>query len=224
VNNVNIPTKKAYHHGNLRAALVAAALKEIAKRGPEGFSLREVARRAGVSAPAVYRHFADKDALLGAVAAECWDRIGAAMRAAVAEAPEDPLERFRATGIAYVRFAVEHPEHFRAMAVPGLFERMPVEELQRANAFNLEQYGAIRRAQDAGLIANIPVADIMLAASSLVHGVAHQIVEGKLGKVDVARATELAVAATAVLGAGLAPRSDAYEDPRSGMKLKGRER
>ncbi|MEO8550164.1 MAG: TetR/AcrR family transcriptional regulator [Kofleriaceae bacterium] len=219
---MNIPTKKAYHHGNLRAALVAAALKEIAKRGPEGFSLREVARRAGVSAPAVYRHFADKDALLGAVAADCSERLGAAMQAAVAEAPEDPLEQFRAYGIAYVRFAVEHPEHFRAMAVPNLFERMPLEEMQRANALNIEQYASIRRAQEAGLIAQIPIDNIMLAASSLVHGIAHQIVEGKLGKVDVQRATALAVAATAVLGAGLAPRSDAYEDPRSGMKLKGR--
>jgi AcrR family transcriptional regulator len=222
VNNVNIPTKKAYHHGNLRAALVAAALKEIAKRGPEGFSLREVARRAGVSAPAVYRHFADKDALLGAVAADCAERLGAAIQSAVAEVADDPLEQFRATGIAYVRFAVEHPEHFRAMAVPNLFDRMPAEDMQRANALNVEQYAVIRRAQEAGLIAQIPVADIMLAATSLVHGIAHQIVEGRLGKVDVARATELAVAATAVLGAGLAPRSDTYEDPRTGIKVKGR--
>lgn len=220
MNNVNIPTKKAYHHGNLRAALVAAALKEIARRGPEGFSLREVARRAGVSAPAVYRHFADKDALLGAVAADCSERLGAALQVAVAEVPDDPLEQFRAVGIAYVRFAVEHPEHFRAMAVPNFWERMPADDMQRANAWNVEQYNGIRRAQEAGLIAAIPIDDIMLAASSLVHGLAHQIVEGKLGKVDVARATELAVAATAALGAGLAPRTDEYEDPRTGMKLK----
>jgi AcrR family transcriptional regulator len=209
VNNVNIPTKKAYHHGNLRAALVAAALKEIAKSGPESFSLREVARRAGVSAPAVYRHFKDKDALLAAVAGECWEQIGAAMTAAVAEAPaDDVLEQFRATGIAYVKFAVEHPEHFRAMSIPGLSARLPQEQLAQATAWSAKQREEIQRAQAAGKIAAIPIEDLMLAASSMVHGVAQQIVEGRFGKVDVARATELAVIATGVLGLGFWPRSE----------------
>jgi AcrR family transcriptional regulator len=221
-NNVNIPTKKAYHHGNLRAALVSAALKEIAKTGPEGFSLREVARRAGVSAPAVYRHFKDKDALLAAVAIECSERIQAAMAAALASAPADTLERFRAVGIAYVRFAVEHPEHFRAMATPNLFERMPQEEQARFGESNAAQRLAIAHAQAAGEIAAIPIDDLMLTATALTHGIANMIVEGKLGEVDVARATELAVRATAVLGAGFAPRSEPYEDPRGVLKLSGR--
>lgn len=217
-------TKKAYHHGNLRAALVAAALKEIAKTGPDGFSLRGVARRAGVSAPAVYRHFADKDALLAAVAEECWDRIGAALLAAVEAAPDDALERFRATGIAYVTFAVEHPEHFRAMSVPGLIERMSPDRMERANAWSTEERAALARAQEAGQIAALPLDDIMLAATSLTHGVAAQIVEGRFGKVDVARARELAIAATAVLGAGLTPRSEAWQDPRTGVELEPRRR
>jgi len=219
-----LATKKAYHHGNLRAALVAAALKEIAKTGPDGFSLRGVARRAGVSAPAVYRHFADKDALLAAVAEECWDRIGAALLAAVEAAPDDALERFRATGIAYVTFAVEHPEHFRAMSVPGLIERMSPDRMERANAWSTEERAALARAQEAGQIAALPLDDIMLAATSLTHGVAAQIVEGRFGKVDVARARELAIAATAVLGAGLTPRSEAWQDPRTGVELEPRRR
>lgn len=217
-------TKKAYHHGNLRAALVAAALKEIAKTGPDGFSLRGVARRAGVSAPAVYRHFADKDALLAAVAEECWDRIGAALLAAVEAAPDDALERFRATGIAYVTFAVEHPEHFRAMSVPGLIERMSPDRMERANAWSTEERTALARAQETGQIAALPLDDIMLAATSLTHGVAAQIVEGRFGKVDVARARELAIAATAVLGAGLTPRSEAWQDPRTGAELRPKRR
>lgn len=215
-------TKKAYHHGNLRAALVAAALKEIAKAGPEAFSLREVARRAGVSAPAVYRHFADKDALLAAVAADCWDRIGAAMLAAIEGEPDDALERFRATGIAYVTFAVEHPEHFRVMSIPGLIQRMSPDRMEHANTWAVEERAALQRAQEAGEIAALPLDDIMLAATSLTHGVATQIVEGKFGKVDVARARELAIAATAVLGAGLVPRSESWHDPRTGKKLAGR--
>ena len=217
-------TKKAYHHGNLRAALVAAALKEIAKTGPDGFSLRGVARRAGVSAPAVYRHFADKDALLAAVAEECWDRIGAALLSSVEAAPDDALERFRATGIAYVTFAVEHPEHFRAMSVPGLIERMSPDRMERANAWSTEERAALARAQETGQIAALPLDDIMLAATSLTHGVAALIVEGRFGKVDVARARELAIAATAVLGAGLTPRSEAWQDPRTGVELEPRRR
>jgi AcrR family transcriptional regulator len=219
-----LATKKAYHHGNLRAALVSAALKEIARSGPDGFSLREVARRAGVSAPAVYRHFQDKDDLLAAVAGECTDRLGAAMLEAVARAPDDPLERFRATGIAYVQFAIEHPEHFRAMSVPGLFDRTPPEQRARQTAWAKTQGAAITRAQETGEIAAIPLDDIMLAASSLVHGLAQLIVEGRFGKVDVARAKQLAITATAVLGAGLAPRADAYEDALTGMKLTPKQR
>jgi AcrR family transcriptional regulator len=219
-----LATKKAYHHGNLREALVSAALKEIARSGPEGFSLREVARRAGVSAPAVYRHFKDKDDLLAAVAGECAERIGAMMLAAVAGAPDDPLERFRATGIAYVQFAIEHPEHFRAMSVPGLFARMPADQFATLAEWNAEERASLIRAQEAGKIAAIPIDDMMLTASSMVHGLAQLIVEGRFGKVDLARATELAIAVTAALGAGFAPRAEPYEDPRSGLKLKGRRR
>jgi AcrR family transcriptional regulator len=217
-----LATKKAYHHGNLRAALVAAALKEIAKSGPEGFSLRGVARRAGVSAPAVYRHFADKEALLAEVAAECWDRIAAAMRAAIEATPGDALERFRSTGIAYVTFAVEHPEHFRAMTVPGLFQNMPGDRMAVADQWRTEERAALQRAQEAGEIAAIPLDDLMLAATSLTHGVAMQIIEGQFGKVDVARARELAIAATSVLGAGLAPRDEPWHDPRTGREVVGR--
>ncbi len=183
-----------------------------------------MARRAGVSAPAVYRHFKDKDALLAAVAMECNERISAAMAEAVAAVPAeaDALERFRAQGVAYVCFAVEHPEHFRAMSIPNLFERMPPEELARANEGEAAERAALERAQAAGEIAMIPIEDLMLTAFAVTHGIAQMIVEGKFGKVDVARATQLAVAATAVLGAGFAPRSEPYDGPQGTLKLPGR--
>jgi AcrR family transcriptional regulator len=214
-----LATKRAYHHGNLREALVAAALKEVARSGPEGFSLRSVARRAGVSPPAVYRHFADKDALLAAVAVECSERIGIAMRDAVAGAPDDPLERFRATGIAYVQFAVEHPEHFRAMSSPGLAEHTPQLQRLQFEARSREERESLVRAQQAGKIAAIPIEELMLAASSIVHGLAQLIVEGRLGDVDVAAARRLALSVTAVLGAGVLPRTEAYEDARGVLTL-----
>ena len=216
MNNVNIPRKAAYHHGNLRPALIKAALVEIAAEGPEQFSLRGVARRAGVSAPAVYRHFASKDDLLAAVAAECSEQIGAAIMKAIETAPpDDPLEQFRATGIAIVQFAVANPAHFRAMSVPGMYDRLPPGQRIAQDEFQQQQQAALAKAQQDGYIAKIPLDELMLAANCAVNGLAHAIIEGKLGPVDAARATKLATDVTHVLGVGLVPRPESITDPRT---------
>lgn len=207
MNNVNIPAKRSYHHGNLRTALVQATLRAIAEDGPDGFTLRDVARRAGVSPAAPYRHFRDKDELLAAVAAECAERLAQMVEASVAEAPaDDPLAQFRQEGIALVEFAVAHPEHFRALNLPGFSARLPEEQQQRLHASREAQRRALAAAQEAGAIASIPLDDLLLAANSLVHGLGHLIVEGQLGEVSPERARQLAVAVTGVLGVGLLPR------------------
>jgi len=214
--------KRAYHHGNLRAALIKAGLRAIADAGPDGFTLRDVARRVGVSAPAVYRHFRDKEDLLVAIAAECNERLGAMMVEAVANAPADPLERFRATGIAYVRFAVAHPEHFRALSVPGLLERTPPEQRASEEQWHASERRALEDAQAAGLIAPLPLDELLLSAHALMHGLAHTIIEGRLGDVDDARATELAIAVTRAIGVGFVPRTDEVRDPRTDVAVKPR--
>lgn len=206
-------TKPAYHHGNLKPALTSAAMKELAAHGLEAFSLRGVARRAGVSPPAVYRHFADKDALLVAVASECAERLGALIVAAVAAAPPHPLEQFRATGIATVRFAVAHPEHYRVMCMPGIADAIPEPMRDKQRVFQEAQRQMIIDAQAAGLISDLPLDDLLLTASTAVSGLAHAIIEGRLGDVDDARATELAIAVTGVLGLGLIPRAEEVHDP-----------
>lgn len=207
-----MPTKAAYHHGNLKPALIAAGLKEIAQHGIEGFSLRGVARRAGVSAPAVYRHFADKDALIAALAMEAWERLMDMMVEARAKAPPAALEQFRAGGVSLVRFAVANPEHFRVICLPGAFERAPAEFRAKFESGEEANLAALAQAQANGEIADLPLEDLMLAANALVMGLAHQIIEGRLGDVDDKRATQLAHMATNVLGVGLIPRDDeAYE-------------
>jgi len=209
VNNVNI-TKRAYHHGNLRPALLQATLRAIAEDGPDGFTLRDVARRAGVSPAAPYRHFQNKDELLAAVAAECADQYVRMILEAVAQAPaDDPLARFRQVGIASVEFAAAHPEHFRAFNLPGILSRLPAEQRDRFAAWNEDQRRALAAAQEAGAIARIPLDDLLLAATSLVHGLGHLIVEGQLGEVSPERARQLAIAVTGALGLGLLPRSGA---------------
>ena len=101
---------RAYHHGHLRSALMEAAIAALT--AGEEPSLRELARRVGVAPSAVYHHFADKDALIAAVATEGFATLGAAQRALTAE---DPRERLVALGMGYVRFAVEHPGQFGVM-------------------------------------------------------------------------------------------------------------
>lgn len=212
MNNVNIP-KKQYHHGNLREALIKAGLRAVAEDGPDGFSLRGVATRAGVTAPAVYRHFKDKDELLAAIAAECSERLAATVTESLARASDNSLDRFRHVGIAYVQFAAAHPEHFRAMTLPGLLAKMPADQRAQMDAWHAEQRRDLEGGQAAGQIAEIPVDELLLAANALVHGLAHLIAEGQLGHVDAKRATELAIAVTGAMGVGFIPRDKPPGDP-----------
>jgi len=107
--------KKRYHHGDLRNALIRAGQTILAEEGVAGFDLRKVARAAGVSHAAPYRHFADKQALLAAIAQEGFDQLTVRMSAALAEAPEDAQSQLTCLAHAYVRFALEHPAHMREM-------------------------------------------------------------------------------------------------------------
>jgi AcrR family transcriptional regulator len=111
--------RRGYHHGNLREALVEAARRLIAERGPAGFTLSDAAKLAGVSPAAPYRHFKDRQALLGEVAALGFAALARRLQAAVAAAGEGP-EGFMAMGRAYLAFAREEPAYYAAMFNTGL--------------------------------------------------------------------------------------------------------
>ncbi|MFF9852657.1 TetR/AcrR family transcriptional regulator [Streptomyces litmocidini] len=104
-------SRSTYHHGDLRQAVLAAALDVIAAEGPGGLSLRDLARRAGVSHAAPAHHFKDRPGLLTAIAAEGYELL--------ADALED-TSALRERGVRYVRFAVTHPAHFQVMFRPEL--------------------------------------------------------------------------------------------------------
>ncbi|QKV20330.1 TetR/AcrR family transcriptional regulator [Oricola thermophila] len=106
---------RPYHHGDLRAALVAAAEAELIEKGVDGFSLRSAARRAGVSHAAPAHHFRDTKALLDALAGAGFARLGDAMREEQAGAGAEAMARLAAAGAAYVRFALANPELFGLM-------------------------------------------------------------------------------------------------------------
>lgn len=103
-----------YHHGNLRAALIDVALQLIKEQGAEGFTLREVARRANVSHTAPYRHFRDKADLAAAIAEDGFCQLDAAMERA-AERESSARAKLIAAGLAYVELALRRPEHFQVM-------------------------------------------------------------------------------------------------------------
>ena len=106
--------RRPYHHGNLRRALLDEALATIRAEGVDGLTLREIGARLGVSRTALYRHFADKRALLAAVATEGFRTLRQQLVAAWEEGGRGRAA-FEAMGVAYVRFAVANPSHYRVM-------------------------------------------------------------------------------------------------------------
>lgn len=112
--------KRGYHHGNLRQALVEAALDLIAEQGPTGFTLSEAAKAADVTPAAVYRHFTGRDDLIAEVARQGYDIFAALMEFAYNNGKPSPLAAFEATGRAYLAFARKYPGHYMAMFESGL--------------------------------------------------------------------------------------------------------
>jgi AcrR family transcriptional regulator len=113
-----VPTKTSpYHHGDLRSALIEAAVATIEEVGPAAMSLRAVARRAGVTHPAAAYHFGDKAGLLTAVAAEGYRLLGQALNQA-----QQSTGDFLEVGVAYVRFAVTRRAYFEVMYRPELYD------------------------------------------------------------------------------------------------------
>ena len=112
--------KQGYHHGNLRQALVEAALVLIAEKGPSGFTLSEAAKAVAVTPAAVYRHFAGRDDLIAEVARQGYEIFAALMEFAYDNGRPSALAAFEATGRAYLAFARKYPGHYMAMFESGL--------------------------------------------------------------------------------------------------------
>jgi AcrR family transcriptional regulator len=112
--------RRGYHHGNLREALIRAALALIAEKGPSGFTFAEAARSAGVSPAAPYRHFRDRDELMADVARRGFERFEADLATAWNGGLPDPLRAFENLGRAYLAFARSEPAYYSAMFEAGL--------------------------------------------------------------------------------------------------------
>jgi AcrR family transcriptional regulator len=173
-------SKSSYHHGDLRRALIEASLVLIAEEGFSALTLREVARRAGVTHAAPYRHFPDKEALLAAVAEEGFRTMVTLMRERM-DKESGPVERLGACGVAYVLFAVQHPAHFRVMFGPHFTKPADHEELAKegSNAFGLLVQNIVQ-CQQAGMMLEGEPMPLAIMAWSQVHGLASLLVDNQL--------------------------------------------
>ena len=168
---------RPYHHGDLRRVLLEEAVASLRESGPAALSLRDLARRAGVSHAAPAHHFGDKRGLLTAVAAEGFRRLAASLGATY-EASRD----FAEVGVAYVTFAVEERPYFDVMFRPDLYDPDDPELVAARSASGAALYGPAATVSDAPLEAGI-------AAWSLVHGLATLGLAGNLPRLAELRAT-----------------------------------
>jgi AcrR family transcriptional regulator len=175
-----IQLKQGYHHGDLRNALVSEGLNLLEQEGQPDFTLRDIARRVGVSAAAPYAHFTDKSSLLAAIATAGFIRLHTALEAAIG-GDSDPAEQFLRMGSAYVRFGMEHPALYKLMfsteELSARCDEFP--ELKAAGdaAFGVLT-GALERMQRRGLL---PAGDPQANALSVwahVHGLTSLFITG----------------------------------------------
>ena len=176
-------TRDRYHHGDLRNALVAAAIEILKDRGLASLSLREVAKAAGVSHAAPYRHFHDKQALLNAIAIQGHQGLLDGCRTAQRDWPKDPKRQWIEAGMRYVRFVLDNPEIAQVMFGGGVPSELPDATLQQAAS---DAIGALAEivgnGKVAGLYAGRDTQDVVLTSLSTVHGLAMLLSSGFAGR------------------------------------------
>ena len=191
-------TRRPYHHGNLRRVLLQASIRLIAQVGPDAFTLREVARMAGVSHNAPYRHFRDKESLLAAVAAQGFTQLARSLQEHAGR-HRGALARFRAAGEGYVEFALRWPQHFAVMFdAPPPQGNHPESIAAASQAFGALLGHIVECQQERSLPAGDP-RRLALAAWSLVHGIAKLAGAARLGmnsKAEVMRFARFAIDAS----------------------------
>jgi len=180
--SVKKPSRAAaspYHHGDLRRALIDAALALAAEGGPSAVSVREAARRAGVSPGAPFRHFDSREALMTAVAEEAQQRFRAEIEAALAGAvAEGPLRQLKLLGMAYLRWAMRNPAHFEIISTGRWFDHDAAVEVSRDNADAIalsEQL--LAQAAASGQLRSVDLKATQIAGRALVYGLARMNID-----------------------------------------------
>ena len=183
--------RRSYHHGNLREALIRAALELIAQKGPAGFTFADAARWAGVSPAAPYRHFRDRDALLADVARRGFELFEAALAHSWNEGRPEPYRAFENLGRAYLAFARNEPAHYSAMFEAGVsLDEDPGLHEAAGRAFEVLRRASEALAALAPPEKRPPALMMSLHIWALSHGIASLFARGDAGRRSLPMAPE----------------------------------
>ena len=170
---------RAYHHGDLRKTLLDAAVEHIDREGTEGLSLRALAREAGVSATAPYRHFDSRQALLAALATEGFRELGSRLEQDPSRLTREPAVVFFEAGMTYVTYARENGVKYHLMFGDKIGDFTDHAELLAASQACYGHFEAMLQAGiDTGVLLQIPVRELGAAVWSMVHGIAGMLIAG----------------------------------------------
>ena len=165
--------RRGYHHGNLREALIDAALELISEKGPAGFTFADAARGAGVSPAAPYRHFRDRDALMADIAKRGFEALATDLSAAAKDGTPNPVAKVERIGQAYIDFARREPALFSAMFESGLApSEAPEVKAAEDRAFNVLLEACKAISNGAKTIQRPPPMMMALHLFSITHGIA----------------------------------------------------
>jgi AcrR family transcriptional regulator len=183
-------SKKKYHHGDLKNALIEAGIEILAKDGLGALSLREVARQAGVSHTAPYAHYTDKQALIAAIATAGYEKLYAKLADVIQRCQASPAQQLVEAGWAYLEFAFDEPDHFK-ITFSGVIEKEKdypafVEISQKSFKLVVK---IIETCQQTGVLPVGPSDLIAVSVWSLLHGLAPLILEEQISHTILDRYT-----------------------------------
>lgn len=185
-----VPPKRrsSYHHGNLRASMIEAAIRLIEEKGAEAVTVREVARQAGVSSGAPFRHFASRKALMTAVAEEAMAKLRAEIEQRLGGvAGDDPIAGLLALADAYVDWAVDHPTHYRVLGDRPLVDFYHSDAMVGDNRWIREtMLGLFATAQERSLLRDCDIALVAFQCRAMAYGLARMHVDAHLPEFGIA--------------------------------------
>lgn len=186
---------RPYHHGDLRRVIVETAAKMLAEEKGWQFTLREVARRVGVSHAAPYKHFPDKGALLAELAVQGFEQLGLDMSAAITPQPRSVVKAFKAAAVAYIEFGVRNPALYRLMFSSEAGDAASVHSSERVLKTLGVLLDILAQGQQAGVFKQRPLQGQAAACWAQVHGITMLSIEGllipeKVGKEPLQAALE----------------------------------
>jgi len=196
VKNDRIPSEsrstRGYHHGNLRSALLEAALDLAQRHGPEGVSVREAARLLGVSPGAPFRHFPNRRALITALAEEAGERLRIEVNKSMARRGASPLQRLRSLGRGYLQWAMRHPSHFKIISARDQIDLDGSVALRTSigDVRALTEQILAEAQQQGEVAAGHGVAALALLSRATVYGLARMQHDGHLGQWGVVAGDE----------------------------------